>query len=78
MRRLAPLTLLLALLAPGVAQPASATTAPCTAHVTKLRYRPEITWACTGNVDSASVVVTRTSGHKLIASGTPTASPRPP
>jgi hypothetical protein len=71
-RRLAPLTLLLALFASGVAQPASATTAPCTTHVTKLRYRPEITWTCTGIVDSASVVVKRISGHKLITSGTPT------
>jgi hypothetical protein len=71
MRRLAPVTLLLALLASGVAQPAAATTAPCTAHVTKLRYRPEITWACTGIVDSASVVVKRTSGHKVITTGTP-------
>jgi hypothetical protein len=70
-RRLAPLTLLLALFASGVAQPAAATTAPCTAHVTKLRYRPEITWTCTGIVDSASVIVSRTSNHKLIAAGTP-------
>jgi hypothetical protein len=71
MRRLAPVTLLLALLASGVAQPASATTAPCITHVTKLRYRPEITWTCTGIVDSASVVVSRTSSHKLIATGQP-------
>jgi hypothetical protein len=71
MRRLAPLTILLALLASGVAQPAAATTAPCTTHVTKLRYRPEITWACTGIVDSASVVVSLTSNHKLIATGQP-------
>jgi hypothetical protein len=71
-RRLAPLTLLLALLASGVAQPAAATSAPCTTHVTKLRYRPEITWTCTGIVDSASVVVSRTSNHKLIATGQPT------
>jgi hypothetical protein len=65
------LTLLLVLLAPGVAQPAGAATAPCTTHVTALRYRPEITWTCTGVVDSASVVVSRTSNHKLIATGQP-------
>jgi hypothetical protein len=71
LRRLAPVTLLLALLASGVAQPAGATTAPCTTHVTKLRYRPEITWTCSGLVDSATVVVTRTSNHQVIATGTP-------
>ena len=71
MRRLAPLTILLALLASGVAQPAAATTAPCTTHVTKLRYRPEITWACTDNVASASVVVNGTSNDRVIATGTP-------
>ena len=41
--------MLLCLLGPGVAQPAAAA-AGCTAHVTQLRYRPEITWTCVGTV----------------------------
>jgi hypothetical protein len=72
LRRFAPFLIGLALLASGVAQPAGAATAPCTAHVTRLRYRPEITWTCTGVVTSASVVVARTSNHKVVATGQPT------
>jgi hypothetical protein len=65
MRRLALVTLLLCLLGPGVAQPAAAA-AGCTAHVTKLRYRPEITWNCAGNVLNATAVVKRVSTHAVV------------
>src|SRR5439155_11924468 len=43
MSRFAPALILLALLATGAPQPAGAATAACTAHATRLRYRPEIT-----------------------------------
>jgi hypothetical protein len=66
MRRLAPVTLLLCLLAPGVAQPAAAATG-CIAHVTKLRYRPQITWTCAGVVaPTPTAVVTRVATHAVV------------
>jgi len=66
MRRIALATTLLALLATGMPGPAAAT-GGCVAHVTKLRYRPEITWTCSAPVVSASAVVKRTSSHALVA-----------
>jgi hypothetical protein len=65
MRRIALATTLLALLATGMPGPAAAT-GSCVAHVTKLRYRPEITWTCSAPVVSASAVVRRTSSHGVV------------
>jgi hypothetical protein len=66
MRRLALLTLLLALLASGLAQPAGAA-AGCMSHVTKLRYRPEITWTCAGTVaPTPTALVTRVATHAVV------------
>ena len=66
MRRIALATTLLALLATGMPGPAAAT-GGCAAHVTKLRYRPEITWTCSAPVVTASAVVKRTSTHATVA-----------
>ncbi len=66
MRRIALATTLLALLASGVPAPAAAT-GGCVAHVTKLRYRPEITWTCAAPVVGAHAVVERTSPHATVA-----------
>src|SRR5438128_11820588 len=66
MRRIALATVLLTLLATGAPGPAAAT-GDCVAHVTKLRYRPKIAWACAAPVTSASAVVKRTSNHAVIA-----------
>jgi hypothetical protein len=66
MRRLALLTLLVSLLATGVAEPAAAT-GDCAVHTTGLRYRPTITWMCAGAVTSVtSVVVTRVSNGAAV------------
>jgi hypothetical protein len=70
-RRLAPLTILLALLAAGAPQPAGAAGSGCTAHLTKLRYRPQITWGCTAAVTGLQVTVRRAGNHHLAGSGTP-------
>ena len=66
MRRIALAATLLALLATGMPGPAAAT-GGCAAHVTRLRYRPEITWTCPAAVVSASAVVKRTSSHAIVA-----------
>ena len=66
MRRIALAATLLALLATGMPGPAAAT-GVCVAHVTKLRYRPEITWTCPAAVVTASAVVKRTSSHAIVA-----------
>jgi hypothetical protein len=66
MRRIALAATLLALLATGVPGPAGAS-ADCVPHVTKLRYRPDITWACPATVVTASAVVTRTSSGSIVA-----------
>jgi hypothetical protein len=66
MRRIALATMLLTLLATGVPGPAAAT-GGCVAHVTKLRYRPQITWTCAGPVVTASAVVKRVSTHATVA-----------
>ncbi len=60
--------MLIALLATGTPQPAGAA-AGCTAHVTRLRYRPAITWTCAAPVTSAGAVVTRTATHGVAAAG---------
>src|SRR6185436_514657 len=65
MRRIALATTLLMLLGTGVPGPAAATSG-CVAHVTKLRYRPEITWSCAAPVVTASAVVTRVSNHAVV------------
>jgi len=65
MRRIVLATVLLALLATGVPGPAAAT-GDCVAHVTKLRYRPEITWSCAAPVTTANAVVKRTSNHAVV------------
>jgi hypothetical protein len=65
MRRIALATTLLALLASGVPAPAAAA-GSCVAHVTKLRYRPRITWTCAAPVVAATAVVTRTSTHAAV------------
>jgi hypothetical protein len=65
MRRLALLTLLFSILASGASQPAGAA-AGCTAHVTRLRYRPEIAWTCPGSVTSATAIVKRVSTHAVV------------
>jgi hypothetical protein len=65
MRRIALATMLLALLATGVPGPAAAT-GDCVAHVTKLRYRPTITWSCAAPVTTAGAVVKRTSNHAVV------------
>jgi hypothetical protein len=66
MRRIALTATLLALLATGTPGPAAAT-GGCLAHVTRLRYRPEITWTCPAAVVTASAVVKRTSSHAIVA-----------
>jgi len=65
MRRITLATLLLTLLATGVPGPAAAT-GDCVAHVTKLRYRPQITWSCAAPVVTANAVVKRTSNHAVV------------
>jgi hypothetical protein len=57
--------MLLVVLASGVPQPAGAA-AGCTAHVTRLRYRPEITWACAGTVTPLTATVKRVSTHAVV------------
>jgi hypothetical protein len=66
MARLAPVTILLALLASGVPHPAVAA-GGCTAHVTRLRYRPGITWTCAGTVTPQTAIVKRVSTHAAVA-----------
>lgn len=66
MRRIALTTTLLALLASGVPGPAAAT-GGCVAHVTKLRYRPQIAWTCPAPVVSASAVVRRIPSGATVA-----------
>ena len=66
MRRLALATTLLALLATGMPGPASAT-GGCAAHLTRLRYRPDVTWTCAAPVVAANAVVKRTSNHTVVA-----------
>jgi hypothetical protein len=74
MRRIALPTTLLALLAAGMPGPAAAT-GVCAAHVTKLRYRPEITWTCSAPVATASAVVRRMSSHAVVAAGPVSGAP---
>lgn len=66
MRRIALATTLLTLLATGLPGPASAS-GGCVAHVTRLRYRPDITWTCAAPVATAAAVVKRTSNHAIVA-----------
>jgi hypothetical protein len=66
MRRIALPTALLALLATGLPCPAAAT-GGCVAHVTRLRYRPAITWTCPAPVVTASAVVRRTPSKAPVA-----------
>jgi hypothetical protein len=66
--------MLLALLATGTPAPAGAA-GGCAAHVTRLRYRPAITWTCAAPVTAASAAVTRTATHGVAAADALTGVP---